>query len=105
MDPVLPGRTPLTPIAVNIEMWFEGDFVSRIGQAAALGFPAIELWTRKDKDLMAGAEALECGGNCSATPPLDSNPSDEVRERYRSSQSTEFDGRRVLVTIGDWEGG
>lgn len=53
-----PGRTPHTPIAVNIEMWFEGSFVERIGQAAALGFPAIELWTWRDKDLAAGAEAL-----------------------------------------------
>ena len=57
-----PGRTPHTPIAVNIEMWFEGDFVSRIEQAAALGFPAIELWTWKDKDLAAGAAALERHG-------------------------------------------
>ena len=58
----LPGRTPHTPIAVNIEMWFEGDFVSRIEQAAALGFPAIELWTWRDKDLDAGAEALRRHG-------------------------------------------
>lgn len=58
----LPGRTPHTPIAVNIEMWFEGDFVSRIEQAAALGFPAIELWTWRDKDLVAGAEALRKHG-------------------------------------------
>jgi len=58
MTAPLPGRTPHTPIAVNIEMWFEGDFVSRIEQSAALGFPAIELWTWKDKDLHAGAAAL-----------------------------------------------
>jgi len=47
----LPGRTPHTPIAVNIEMWFEGDFCERIEQAARLGFPAIELWTWRDKVL------------------------------------------------------
>jgi len=58
----LPGRTPHTPIAVNIEMWFEGSFVERIEQAAALGFPAIELWTWRDKDLAAGAEALNRHG-------------------------------------------
>lgn len=58
----LPGRTPHTPIAVNIEMWFEGSFVERIEQAAALGFPAIELWTWRDKDLVAGAEALRKHG-------------------------------------------
>lgn len=57
-DQSKPGRTPHTPIAVNIEMWFEGDFVERIEQAAELGFPAIELWTWRDKDLKAGAEAL-----------------------------------------------
>lgn len=54
----LPGRTPNTPIAVNIEMWFEGDFCARIEQAAALGFPAIELWTWRDKDLEAGGRLL-----------------------------------------------
>ena len=58
----LPGRTPHTPVAVNIEMWFEGSFVERIEQAAALGFPAIELWTWRDKDLAAGAEALRKHG-------------------------------------------
>jgi hydroxypyruvate isomerase len=54
-----PGRTPHTPIAVNIEMWFEGDFLERIRQAAELGFPAIELWTWRDKDLAAGGRLLE----------------------------------------------
>ena len=54
----LPGRTPHTPIAVNIEMWFEGGFEERIRQAAALGFPAIELWTWRDKDLAAGGRLL-----------------------------------------------
>ncbi|MBK1827707.1 TIM barrel protein [Haloferula rosea] len=58
----LPGRTPHTAIAVNIEMWFEGSFVERIEQAAELGFPAIELWTWRDKDLAAGAEALRRHG-------------------------------------------
>lgn len=55
----LPGKTPHTPIAVNIEMWFEGDFCERINQAADLGFPAIELWTWRDKDLVAGGELLK----------------------------------------------
>ena len=53
-----PGRTPHTPIAVNIEMWFDGGFVERIERAAELGFPAIELWSWRDKDLAAGGEAL-----------------------------------------------
>jgi hydroxypyruvate isomerase len=46
------------PVAVNIEMWFEGDFVSRIRQAHDLGFSAIEFWTWRDKDIDAGAEEL-----------------------------------------------
>lgn len=46
------------PVAVNIEMWFEGGFVERIDQAAALGFPAIEIWTWRDKDLEAGGARL-----------------------------------------------
>jgi hydroxypyruvate isomerase len=45
-------------VAVNIEMWFEGDFVSRIRQAARLGFGHIEIWTWRDKDLEAGAAEL-----------------------------------------------
>ncbi len=61
-DTEFPGRTPHTPIAVNIEMWFEGSFVERIDQAAALGFPAIELWSWRDKDLAAGAGALRGHG-------------------------------------------
>ncbi len=61
-DTEFPGHTPHTPIAVNIEMWFEGSFVERIDQAAALGFPAIELWSWRDKDLAAGAEALRGHG-------------------------------------------
>ncbi|MEM1086054.1 MAG: TIM barrel protein [Verrucomicrobiota bacterium] len=55
----LPGRTLHTPIAVNVEMWFEGGFHERIEQAAALGFPAIELWTWRDKNLRQGGELLK----------------------------------------------
>ncbi|MFC7336860.1 TIM barrel protein [Haloferula chungangensis] len=58
----LPGRTPHTPIAVNIEMWFEGEFGERIEQAARLGFPAIELWTWRDKDLKTGGDLLRRHG-------------------------------------------
>lgn len=58
----IPGRTPHTPIAVNIEMWFEGSFAERIEHAAALGFPSIEFWTWRDKDLERGAEILRHHG-------------------------------------------
>jgi hydroxypyruvate isomerase len=46
------------PVAVNIEMWFEGGFVSRIRQAHALGFPAVEFWTWRDKEIDAGSAVL-----------------------------------------------
>ena len=47
-----------TRFAVNIEMWYEGDFVSRIDQAHAQGFSAIEFWLLEDKYLEAGAKRL-----------------------------------------------
>lgn len=51
-DPTTLGRTPHTRFAVNIEMWFGGfDFLDRIRQAAALGFPAIEFWPWQDRDI------------------------------------------------------
>ena len=54
-----PGKTPKTPFAVNLEMWFRGDFVKRIEEAARLGFPAVEFWpyrgNNKDIDAMAAA--------------------------------------------------
>lgn len=47
-----PGRTPNTRFAVNVEMWWTDlPFVERIERAAALGFPAIEFWPWKGKDL------------------------------------------------------
>ena len=52
-----PGRTPNTPFAVNLEMWFRGPFETRIEEAAVLGFPAVEFWpyegAGKDIDRMA----------------------------------------------------
>lgn len=48
------GRTPHTKFAVNIEMWFTKlPFLDRIRQTAALGFPAVEFWPWKNKDLDA----------------------------------------------------
>ena len=40
----LPGRTPNTTFAVNLEMWFQGPMEQRVEQAAELGFPAVEFW-------------------------------------------------------------
>jgi len=45
-DDPLPGKTPHTKFAVNVEMWWTKlPFLERIRQTAALGFPAIEFWS------------------------------------------------------------
>lgn len=49
-----------TRFAVNIEMWWRHlPFLERIDHAAALGFPAIEFWDWRTKDIAAIAE--RCG--------------------------------------------
>jgi hydroxypyruvate isomerase len=61
--PSLPGRTPHTRFAVNIEMWF-GDrpYPERMRAAAELGFSAVEFWPWRGKDLDAiDAARKECG--------------------------------------------
>ena len=47
----LPGQTPHTKFAVNVEMWWnkEKDFLQRVRNSAALGFPAIEFWDWRSK--------------------------------------------------------
>lgn len=46
------GQTPHTKFAVNVEMWWSDfDFLERIKNAAALGFPAIEFWDYGNKNL------------------------------------------------------
>ena len=56
-DDPLPGRTPHTRFAVNVEMWWRDlPLPDRIRAAAALGFPAIEFWNWRGKDLAAIAE-------------------------------------------------
>lgn len=57
-----PGRTPNTPFAVNIEMWFKGSFEDRIKQAAELGFLAIEFWPFQDKNIEAAGKLLSDNG-------------------------------------------
>src|SRR5882724_4573466 len=48
------GKTPHTKFAVNVEMWWRKlPVVERIKQAAALGFPAVEIWPWQGKDLDA----------------------------------------------------
>jgi hydroxypyruvate isomerase len=56
-DPAKPARTPRTKFAANLEMWWgKLPFLDRIRAAAALGFPAIEFWPWRGKDLPAIAE-------------------------------------------------
>jgi len=48
------GKTANTKFAVNVEMWWTDlPFLERIQKAADLGFPAIEFWDYKNKDLTA----------------------------------------------------
>ncbi len=59
-DGELPGRTPNTRFAVNVELWWRGlPFLERVEQAIAFGFPAIEFWPWKNKDLDALAELCD----------------------------------------------
>lgn len=54
------GKTPHTRFAVNIEMWWTSlPFLERIEQAAALGYPAVEFWPYKNKDIAAIAKLTE----------------------------------------------
>lgn len=55
-DPALPGRTKNTRFACNVEMWFSKlPFPERIAAAAKLGYPAVELWDFRSKDVDAVA--------------------------------------------------
>lgn len=52
-----PGRTPATRFAVNVELWWTDlPQLDRLRQAAAYGFPAIELWRWWDWDVPAVAD-------------------------------------------------
>jgi hydroxypyruvate isomerase len=52
------GRTPHTKFAVNIEMWWKKlPFMKRFEQAAAFGYPAVEIWPWKGKDRDVSAMA------------------------------------------------
>ena len=51
------GRTPRTRFAANVEMWWTRQpFLDRIRAAARFGFPAIEFWPYRGKELAAIAE-------------------------------------------------
>lgn len=49
-----PGKTPHTKFAANIEMWWTDlPFLDRIRAAADLGFPGVEFWPYRGKDIDA----------------------------------------------------
>jgi len=51
------GKTPHTKFAVNVEMWWRKlPFMERFAKAAELGFPAIEFWPYKGRDVAAIAK-------------------------------------------------
>jgi hydroxypyruvate isomerase len=46
------GKTPHTRFAVNVEMWWKKlPFIDRIRKTASLGFPAVEFWPYKNKNI------------------------------------------------------
>lgn len=48
------GRTPHTRFAINVEMWWRDlPFLERVKRAADLGFPGVEFWDWRSKDLPA----------------------------------------------------
>ncbi len=54
------GRTAHTRFAVNVEMWWRKlPFLKRLEQAARLGFPAVEFWPWRGKDIPAIAETCQ----------------------------------------------
>jgi len=54
-----PGKTPHTKFALNVEMWNMGmGFYDRIERAHELGFPAVEFWPWRGKDLDRIAEIV-----------------------------------------------
>lgn len=55
-----PGRTKNTRFACNIEMWFGSlPFEERLAAAAKLGYPAVELWDFRSKDVEKVAAAAK----------------------------------------------
>ena len=48
----VPGKTANTKFAVNLEIWWKDlPIIERIRKTAELGFPAVEFWDFKSKDL------------------------------------------------------
>src|SRR5262245_28468172 len=59
-DPAKPGKTKNTRFAVNCEMWWSKlPYEDRLRAAAALGYPAVELWDYKNKNVDSIAKVAE----------------------------------------------
>jgi hydroxypyruvate isomerase len=57
----LPGKTPHTKFAVNVEMWWSKlPFLKRLDEAARLGFPAVEFWPWRKKEVTVDAIGDTC---------------------------------------------
>ncbi len=51
-DASLPGKTPHTKFAVNLEAWFRKlKFIDRLRRSAEWGYPAVELWDWRSKNI------------------------------------------------------
>jgi hydroxypyruvate isomerase len=61
IDESKPGKTLRTKFAVNVEMWWRKvqNFLDRLRAAAALGFPAVEIWPWQNKDVSAVADLCQ----------------------------------------------
>ncbi|MCA9041208.1 MAG: TIM barrel protein [Planctomycetaceae bacterium] len=58
-----PGKTPHTKFAVNVEMWWKSlPFEERIKEAAKLGYPALEFWPWRNKNIEAVADLTQSLG-------------------------------------------
>ena len=108
----LPGHTPHTRFAVNIEMWFRGTpFLERIEAAAKLGFPAVEFWPWRGKDIEAiASKTRELGIEIAqftawGFSPGMNNPENhdavvaEIQESCRTAQ--QLDCKMMTVVAGN----
>jgi hypothetical protein len=96
--PARPAATPKTKFAANVEMWWGNlPFLERIQKAHELGFPAIEFWPWRGKDLAAiAAKTKELGiavaqftawGSTSRSTTSASSPRSKPAARRRSSST------------------
>ncbi|HIF30556.1 MAG TPA: hypothetical protein EYG57_08580 [Planctomycetes bacterium] len=106
------GKTPHTRFAVNVEMWWTKlPFLDRIRKSAELGFPAIEFWPYKGKDLKAIATLTKQLGieisqfTAWGFSPGMNNPSNEDRFVATITEACEvahqLDCRKMTVVAGN----